>query len=907
MSYVSLHNHTTFSILDSLIKPYDLFNRAKELGQEAVAVTDHGTLAGMWDALKASRDTGVKLIAGCEFYFVDNVKDVDARMCHVVLLAKNEIGYKNLLSCAAEGYDNFSVLFKRVFPRIDWNMLEKYSEGLICLTACSNGILGQLINQKKYDQAESNAVRLKKIFGENLGIELQAHALKRSNNAYSGEIDQQYANDRLRDIAIKYDIRCVVTSDAHYLYPEQSTSHDVLLAISSGQPVDSGSRLRYSGTNGVLSDFYLKSGDEVFKKLNRQFSRKDKDFAKQCIENTKWFSDLCEFPDWVDPKFSNPSGKELPEFPVKDQTDYNEFIEWCNKNPMDKDEDEKYLRFRCEIGLLSKIPKDKHAEYSARLEEEYDVMEYHKFSSYMLIVMDYIEWARKNNIPVGFGRGSVGGSLIGYLVDIHMADPIKYGLIFARFHNKQKTSFPDIDTDFAPSGRPLVQDYIRQKYGNDHVAHVSNINTITPKVYARSIARAFVYGGDRKTAVSVGTAIADAIPNDIKTVESAIEKAPLFAQYIKPISEDGGGYKELKMYANDIGGKAVAWSTHAGGVVIGRRSLRGLIPLRRDKDGNLAIEYEKERAEANGLVKMDTLGLETLDIISDTYRIIQESGRPLPPLVPNFEEYDKKTYDLISRGDTLCVFQFGTSGSTIDLCKKVKPHCIEDISVINSLARPSAADIRSAYVEVRDGRKPVYLLHDSLQRAFGPTLGFGLYEECLMYLAQDVAGWDLHDADKLRKLTKEKGKNPEKVKKWREEFIEGAVKNKGLSKEIATRVWDETIAQFGGYGFNRCLQYDCKIDTFTKTGKFINLKPIKDIQPGEFVRSRDEKTGEDIYIEVIGNHDHGELEVVEVELESGETVKCTMNHKFRTVETGEMLPLHQILKDGLSIVVSYTL
>lgn len=499
-------------------------------------------------------------------------------------------------------------------------------------------------------------------------------------------------------------------------------------------------------------------------------------------------------------------------------------------------------------------------------------------------------------------HNSVGGSLIGYLIDIHIADPIKYGLIFARFHNKQKTSFPDIDTDFAPSGRALVQDYIRQKYGNDHVAHVSNINTLTPKVYARAIARAFVYGGDRKTAVTVGTAIADAIPNDIKTVESAFEKAPLFAQYAKPVSEDGGGYSELKDYSKDIGGKAVAWSTHAGGVVIGKRSLRGLIPLRRDKEGNLAIEYEKERAEANGLVKMDTLGLETLDIISETYRIIDDCGKPVPP-PPDFNQYDKKTYDLISNGDTFCVFQLGTSGGTIDLCKKVKPHCIEDIAVINSLARPSAKDIRSAYVDVRDGKKPVSLLHDSLQRAFGPTLGFGLYEECLLYLAQDVAGWNLHEADRLRKLTKEKGKNPEKAAKWREEFIDDSEKN-GIDRKIATKIWDEIIELFSGYGFNHCISSLEHIDVYTPEGTFITSKPIKNVEAGDFVRSRDEKTGKDIYIEVVDNHDHGKLEVVEVELKTGEKVKCTMNHKFRTKETGEMLSLKEILNRGLSIVVS---
>lgn len=802
-SYISLHNHTTFSLLDSLIKPIDLFKKAKELGQDSVAVTDHGTLAGIWDALQASRSTGVKLIAGCEFYFVDDVKNQESRLRHVILLAKNEVGYKNLLLCSAEGYDNLIIAFKRAVPRIDWGMLEKYSEGLICLTACSNGILGQLINQKKFEEAENNAARLKAIFGDNLGIELQAHALKRVNNAYSGEIDQQFTNDRLKEIAEKLDIRCVVTTDAHYLNPEQNKSHDVLLAIASGNPVDSGSRLRYQGTNGVLSDFYVKSGDEVFNKLERQYGRKDPGFARRCIDNTKYFADLCEKPEWVDPKFSNPTGKELPEFPVQDQCDYAEFKEWLKTNSVPgKNEDDLYLRYKCYIGLNNKIPQEKHNEYLKRLEEEFDVIEYNNFSSYMLIVMDYIEWAKNNNIAVGFGRGSVGGSLLAYLIGIHSADPIKYGLIFARFLNKEKKSSPDIDIDFAPSGREKVQNYIRQKYGKDFVAHVSNINTLTPKVYARAIARAFVYGGDRKKAVAVGTAIADTIPNEIRTIDSAFEKATLFAEYAKPIIDNGGGYTELKDYAKDIGGIAVAWSTHAGGVVIGKRSFRGLIPIRCDKDGSVAVEYEKERAEANGLVKMDTLGLETLDIVKETYELIKANNKPTPPEHPDFDEYDQKTYNLISSGDTFCVFQLGTSSGTIDLCKRVKPHCIEDLAVINSLARPSAKDMRNDYISTRDGNKPVELLHPTLERAFKPTLGFGLFEECLMYLAQDVAGWSLNSADRLRKLTKEKGKNPEKVQKWKDEFVDDSVKN-NVPQDIAIKIWEDVVDKFQGYGFNK--------------------------------------------------------------------------------------------------------
>lgn len=804
--FVSLHNHTTFSILDSLIKPADLFQRAKELGQEAIAVTDHGTLAGIWDSLQASKKTGVKLIAGCEFYFVDDVAEEESRMRHVILLAKNAKGYENLLKTAAEGYDNFTVLFKRVFSRIDWKILEKYHEGLICITACSNGILGQLINQKKLDEARENAQRLKAIFGDDLGIELQAHALKRTNNAYSGEIDQQYTNDRLREIANELGIKCIVTTDAHYVYPEQHKAHDVLLAISAGHPVDSGSRLKYCGTNGVLSDFHVKTGEEVYKKLNRQFGRKDADFAQLCIDNAKEFADRCEFPDWIDPKYSNPSGKELPEFPVKDQPDYEEFLAWAKSCPKEfiegKEEDSQYIRYRCEKVFNDKYSKLENSDvYRKRLEKELDVFQYCGVSSYILMVADIIEWCSKNGVSTGPGRGSAAGSLVSYFLGIHEADPIKYGLVFERFYNKHKKDYGDVDLDISTKNRHKVVDYIIKKYGKDNVAAISNYNTLTPKVYARAIARSFLYGGDRKSAVQIGTAIADSIPGDIKIVKKAIETAPLFSQYAESIANDGAGYTELKEYANDIGGQIVAVSTHAAGYIINKRPLRGLIPLRRDKDGNISVEADKDRAEAQNLVKMDLLGLSTLDIIDDTIDLIKESGEEIKEF--NYHTYDKDTYDLISRGDTFGVFQFGTSGGTIDLCKKYQPKSIEDLAMITTLARPAATDIRVDFFKVKNGEKEISLLHPLMKSAFENTLGFALYDESLLVLVEDLAKWDLAKGDILRKITKGKGKYPEKEKKAKDDFINDAVNNSGLSKHLATEIYEKVIEPFTTYSFNK--------------------------------------------------------------------------------------------------------
>ena len=789
--FVSLHNQSDYSILDSLVSPKALFARAKELGQTAVAIADHGTLASAWDALKASRETGVKLIMGCECYFVDDATNVTDKLRHVVFLAKNAIGYKNLLTLNKRGFDQGSFIGKRIYPIVDWKLMEQHTDGLICLTACGNGIINQLLMNKKFDEAERTLLKLKTLFGDNLGLEIQPNNMKRGSNIFNDEIDQQFLNRRNIEWGKKHGVRVVPTCNAHYAKKEDSEVHDVFLAIGAHQPVFSNYRLRYP-----VPEFYLKTGDEVKTFFTRNYGEET---AEQLCANTIHFAEQCEKPDWIDPKFSNPSGKELPIFPVKDEPDYAAFRDWLvGQSPevIKLEEDKQFLRYHCQKffdARISDLTPENRQQYQARLDEELDVIEFHGFSSYMLIVADFIDWARQHDIAVGDGRGSVGGSLIGFLLGIHQADPIKYNLIFARFHNKEKSSFPDIDTDFAPSGRPRVQEYLRHKYGQEHVAHVSNVNTITPKVYVRDIARSCELGGSREKAIEIGNDVADCLPGEIHSIDDAIAKVPLFGEYCKK-------YPEFIRY-KDICGKYRAWSTHAGGIIISARPLTGLIPLRKDKDGSWAIEYDKDKAEENGLVKMDTLGLSTLDIIGETYKIIKERGKVVPPAILNYDTYDKPSYDLITSGDTFCVFQLGTSGGTIDLCRRIKPMNINDLANINALARPSARDMRNDFVNVRDGKKPMSLLHPNLGRAFNSTYGFGLYEECLMYLAQDIAGWSLHSADRLRKLTKEKGKNPKKAMQWRLEFITDAVKL-GVNEEIAKRIWDEVVDKFQGYGFN---------------------------------------------------------------------------------------------------------
>jgi DNA polymerase-3 subunit alpha len=779
--------------MDSLIYPKDLFRKAKELGQPAIAVTDHGALAAAWDSFKQSKKHGVKLIIGCEFYFVDDLSKENERLRHVILLAKDYEGYKNLLSANRIANDNSIIMFKKVMPRIDWNILEQHSEGLICTTACGGGILARLINTRQDDKALEQAKRLKDIFKDRLAFEIQPHAMKRNSSSYNDYEDQNLVNRKLIKFGDELGVKVIAATNAHYLEKEHWRTHDVLLAIGTGMPVRAVSRLKYPS-----HEFYVKSREEVV----NFFSRLYKDRAEEFCDNTLYFADMCEEPKWIDPKWSNPSGKELPVFPVSDRDDYVEFYNWMLAQPEEIqtiNEDVAYLRYWCEKGLREKVSADKYEEYKSRLEEELEVIEYHDFSSYMLIAADYIDYCKKNGVRVGPCRGSVGGCMAAYLVDIHAADPIKYGLVFARFLNKFKTEYPDIDTDFSSAGKEVAQRYITDKYGENYVADVSNINTMTPKVYAKDIARAFEFGGTIKTAAEIGQSIADSIPSDVGTLKSALEKAPLFIEYAN--SEK---YSELRKHAKLLDGIFRNWSTHAGGLVISKRPLASFIPVRRDKNGIIAIEYDKKHAEENGLVKMDVLGVSTLDKIDKTIELIDLVGKR-PPIneIIDYDKNDPKTYDMIDLGDTTCIFQLGKSAGAADLCKKIIPRNIEDIALINALVRPNAKGIRKKFVEARNSGVETDLLHPLLKRAFESTHGFAVFEECLMYLAQDVAGWDMHEADRLRKLTKEKGKNPEEVAKWRDDFINDAVNNTGLERVMATKIWDDIIIKFQGYGFNK--------------------------------------------------------------------------------------------------------
>lgn len=801
-SFNNLHCHSNLgSMLDSLADVDELFDRAKELGQDSIAITDHGTMAAHFDAFKAYKKTGVKFIPGCELYFVNSFdfiqeegakKKRHERSKHLVTLAMNHNGYKNILKMNYKGFEHCVINFGRMYPRIDWKIIEEHSDDVICTSACINGPIARLITQDKYDEAIEIAQRFLDIYGDRFFIELQPHLLK------DGEIDQDAVNRKLLSIAEKFGIPYIVTNDIHYLTKQSEKYHDILLALKDKKELNDPSRHRYG-----IDEFYVKSSDEVYVFMANHYG---KDVADMAIENTIKISEMCEAPDYLEPK-----GNHLPIFLASESTDYADFLEWKQKVklPIELPEDAAFMRFKCVRGFqqkFSQLSNTQIEERMKRLQNELKIIEKNRFSSYMLVVADFISWAKNNGILVGVGRGSVGGSMIAYLLGIHGVDPLKYGLLFERFQNAEKKALPDIDTDFTSAGRDLVQTYVKGKYGTDHCAHVSNINTYTPKNVIPDLVKTMRNEipnliPEGTNYVKVSDAIKEAIPDvdesgdKIKTLESAIALSPklrTFAQ-VSP---------ELMEYADVFIGLPKEYSTHAAGMVISDIPIVEFAPLRVDKSGNTVTQYEKERCEAIGLVKMDFLAISTLDVIDETLKNIERLGiKDGPKSMDDIPLDDKETYEMIQQGQTRCVFQLGKSTMMATLCKHIKPKNILDIAVVNALGRPSSTNERQEYIDRRFGKKKVVYLHPSLE-CLKETYGLCIMEEQLMGVAKDVAGWDLNKADGLRKLTKLKAKGKDLALRLEVEFIEGAIKTHSMEYELAKKIWDEVVGKFSGYGFN---------------------------------------------------------------------------------------------------------
>lgn len=776
--FVSLHNHTEQgSPLDGMNDVNLLFDKAKELEHPALAITDHGTMTAHYDAYKSSQRTGVKLIPGMEAYFAPDL--TEKKSSHMVLVPKNENGYKNILRLNYEAYNNqASGYMGKMTPRISWEHIQKFNSDVFCLTACSNGLLSKDIVEDRLEKAEDNLTKLHGIFGDRLFLEIQPHALKTED----GKVDQVKLNDTLIGLSRKHNIPYVATCDAHYLDRDHAKYHDMMLAIKDKKPLSDPNRFRYG-----VQEMYLKPFNEITEFFGNLV-------GTIAMNNSLRIAAACEEPHYLKSR-----GAILPQFPVRYQPDYLEFKIWWQENCEELPEDKAYLRFRCVSGFqefTEDFSPEKKREYWNRVKYELSVLEMHNFSSYMLIVADYINWANNNEVIVGPARGSGAGSLVAFLIGITKVDPIKYNLLFERFHNKQKKSFPDIDSDFSHPDR--VKSYIKEKYGKDYVAQISNWSTLSPKVVLKDVARSLEIGGDKSTAFEIANHLTSIMP-DVDTIEEAISGNKEFAKFMDK-------YPEVKEHSIKLQNLTRQWSVHAAGVVIGDRPLYEMVPLRigAEEDSSetvTATQWEKTRAEEFGLVKMDVLGLKTLIIISEALKYIESTtGKKIA--IDEIPLDDPATYKMISKGDNLGVFQLESSLSP--LCMKIKPTDVDTVAAINALGRPSCPpEQRKAYIQRRFGIDKVRYTHPSLERALKDTYGISLYEESMMSIARDCAGWDLNEADNLRKLTKLKGKDPELALKTEANFIKGCMEHSGMTYEQAEEVWETEISSFSGYGFNK--------------------------------------------------------------------------------------------------------
>ncbi len=751
--FVHLHNHTDYSLLDGAASIKKYVSKAKELGMNALAITDHGNMFGVLEFYHALRKAKIQPIIGCEFYICPEGRSTKGRRYHLILLAMSDKGYHNLMELNSiswiEGFYGK--------PRIDRESLAEHSEDLICLSACLAGELSQGLLSSNPESAYETAKWYKNLFGDRYYIELQNHFLP----------EEEEVLPRLAKLAKDLDIKTVCTNDIHYINKDDSNAHDILLCMGTKKKKNDEDRLRFK-----TQEFYMKSGDEMaelFKDYPESVSA-SLEIAKRCQFEIN-------FPGPILPKVDVP-----PEY--KDTKDFLTRLSW--------------------EGLERRYPgyKDNPEQkktLETRLEFELSVILKMGFDSYFLIVRDYIYWAKTHGIPVGAGRGSGAGSLVAYCVDITNVDPIAHDLLFERFLNPDRISLPDFDVDFCYEGRQDVIDYVTNKYGSDSVGQIATFGTLKAKAVVKDVARVL----DIPFAES--NEITKLIPDDLKLPDEAkeagcktmLEWALYSVPELKQIREKGGVYEELFDVSLRLENLARHVSTHACGVVIGREPLKNYVPLYRDNGtGGITTQYTMGMLEDCGLVKMDFLGLKTLTLLKNTTRLIHKREPDFDLEKVPFD--DAETYAMMARGESEMVFQFESPGMQKNL-RLLNPTRFEELDAMTSLYRPGPMQFIPQYIDSKQGRIPIKYPDPSLKELLEPTYGVMVYQEQVMKTAQIYSGFTLGEADTLRKVMGKKKVEllPEQEKK----FVEGAIKN-GHSEEAARDLF-EHIKPFAGYGFNK--------------------------------------------------------------------------------------------------------
>lgn len=750
MKFTHLHVHTEYSLLDGASRVDKLIDRVKELGMDSIAITDHGAMFGVVDFYKKAIKKGIKPILGCEVYvskgkYTEKNPIRDKNQYHLVLLAENNTGYSNLMKLVSEGFVN-GFYYK---PRVDHSILKDHSEGIIALSACLGGEVQNYLLNSNYERAKEIALLYKDIFGENnFYLELQDHGIE----------EQKKVNEELIKLSNETNIPLVITNDVHYTNKEDARVHDVLLCIQTGTTVDEENRMRFPSP-----EFYLKSPEEI------QSLFPD---VPEAMENTVKIAERCN----VELDFDS---LHLPEYKIPEGYTNSE-----------------YLRKLCYDGLKVKYDNITD-ELKERLEYELNVIESMGYVDYFLIVWDFIKYAKDNGIMVGPGRGSSAGSVVSYTLSIIDIDPIKYGLIFERFLNPERVTMPDIDIDFCYERREEVIDYVVKKYGADKVAQIATFGTMAARGAIRDVGRALnlSYGE-----VDV---ICKQIPMELgMTIDKALE----VNHKLNEIYEDDNKIQELIDLARAVEGLPRHTSTHAAGVVISKLPITEYVPLSRNNDA-ITTQFSMTQLEELGLLKMDFLGLRTLTVIRDAKKLIKDNrGIEIDFSKSNYD--DENVYKMFSKGDTLGVFQFESSGMR-QFLKELKPSSFENIVAANALFRPGPMSQIPQYIKDKNNPQSIKYMHPKLEPILNVTYGSMVYQEQVMQIFRDIGGYSLGRSDLVRRamskkkmaVMEEERKNFIYGKKGEngEIEIEGAIRN-GVNEKIANKIYDSMI-DFAKYAF----------------------------------------------------------------------------------------------------------
>ena len=788
MSFVGLHIHSDYSLLDGASQLQQLAERAVELGMPAIALTDHGVMYGAIELIKVCRNKNIKPIIGNEMYVVNGdieVKVRGRRKYHQVVLAKNTQGYKNLVKLTTishlKGMPERGIFAR---PCINKELLKQYSEGLIVTSACLGGEVPQMILQNKLDTAREVAKWYKEVFGEDYYIEIQDH----------GSQEDRMVNVEIVKIAREFKIQIIATNDSHYISCNDVEAHDALLCINTNKLIEEEKRMRYSGTE------YIKSAEEMAQLFRDHL---DDETIKEAIETTLEVANKVS-------RYELTGEARIPTIPIPPEhtaDTYVEEISW--------------------LGLLERLKTRTRNEilpvYKQRLEYELKMIQQMGFSEYFLVVWDYMKYARDNNIPVGPGRGSAAGSLVAYVLNITNIDPVHHGLLFERFLNPERKSMPDIDSDFCIERRDDMIKYVTEKYGTDRVAQIITFNRMTSKAVLKDVARVLGIPYKKADEMAKMIPVSRGKPEKLKVMISSATPAQEFKEnYEKTICINAETGTEVPVrqwidMAIRIEGTNKTYGVHAAGVVISSQPLDEIVPLQKNNEGAVITQYFMEDLEFLGLLKMDFLGLKNLTTLQKTVEYVKQTqditidAEALPSDIERraqetFTRNNKlpgdvaKTYQLLEKGDLEGIFQLESSGM-LDVVKKIKPSSLDDISSILALYRPGPLDagLIPQFIDRKHGREVVKYDHPLLEPILKETYGTLCFQEQIMRMAQDLAGYSLGQADLLRRAMGKK--KADEMQKQKETFIDGATKN-GVAQRVAEELFGQML-QFAEYCFNK--------------------------------------------------------------------------------------------------------